>query len=129
MSTVHANSAYDAFSRLETMVLMAGADLPGRAIQKQIASAIDIVLQVERVRGGARKIVSIVEVTGLENGETQVQELFHFKQTSIDNEGNAVGLHTATGNRSIHLDRFAERGETLSEGVFEAPAFSGVARG
>jgi len=129
MSTVHANSAYDAFSRLETMVLMAGADLPGRAIQKQIASAIDIVLQVERVRGGARKIVSIVEVTGLENGETQVQELFHFKQTSIDNEGNAVGLHTATGNRSIHLDRFAERGETLSEGVFEAPAFTGVARG
>src|SRR2546428_5736254 len=95
MSTVHADRAYDAFSRLETMVLMAGADLPGRAIQKQIASAIDIVLQVERVRGGARKIVSIVEVTGVENGETQGQELFHFKQTSIGNEGKPVRLPTA----------------------------------
>src|SRR5207244_2993576 len=69
------------------------------------------------------------EVTGLENGETQVQELFHFKQTSVDNEGNAVGLHTATGNRSIHPDRFAERGETLSATVFEPSRLTGEARG
>jgi pilus assembly protein CpaF len=119
MSTIHANSPYDGFGRLETMVLMAGADLPARAIQKQIASAIDIVIQVERVRGGARKIVSIAEVTGLEQNETQFHELFQFRQTGVDAEGNAIGEHTPTGAVSIHLDRFAERGEKLPPGLFE----------
>ena len=118
MSTIHANTAYDAFGRLETMVLMAGADLPARAIQKQIASAIDIVVQVERVRGGARKIVSIAEVTGLVNNETQFHELFQYHQTGVDAEGNATGYHTATGNVSIHLDHFAERGEKLAPDLF-----------
>jgi pilus assembly protein CpaF len=119
MSTVHANSAADAFGRLETMVLMVGADLPARAIQKQISSAIDLVVQVARVRGGARKIVGIGEVTGLVNNETQIQELFQYRQMGVDAEGNAVGFHTATGTPSIHLDRFAERGESLPPGVFE----------
>ena len=119
MSTIHANTPYDAFGRLETMVLMAGADLPARAIQKQIASAVDVIVQVERVRGGARKIVSIAEVTGLENGETQFQELFRFRQTGVDREGNATGFHTATGNRSVHKEHFAERGEHVPTTLFE----------
>jgi len=119
MSTVHANSAVDAFARIETMVLMGGADLPARAIQKQIASAIDLVVHAARVRGGARKIVGITEVTGLVNNETQTQELFQFRQTGVDAEGNAVGFHTATGNRPINLDRFGERGETLRPEIFE----------
>jgi pilus assembly protein CpaF len=119
MSTVHANTAYDAFSRLETMVLMAGAELPARAILKQIASAIDIVVHVERVRGGARKIVSINEITGLDSGEIQFQELFQFQQSGVDAEGNAVGAHTATGKHSIHLDHFAERGESVPLSIFE----------
>jgi pilus assembly protein CpaF len=119
MSTVHANSPYDAIGRLETMVLMAGADLPARAIQKQIASAIDVIVQVERVRGGARKIVSIAEITGLVNGETQYQELFQFRQTGVDPEGNAIGLHTATGRRSVHMSHFLERGEPLPLELFE----------
>ena len=119
MSTVHANSPYDAFGRLETMVLMAGADLPARAIQKQIASAIDLVVQVERVRGGQRKIVSVVEITGLTNGEMQYQELFQFKQSGVDPEGNAIGVHTSTGHRSIHMDHFDERGEALQTSIFE----------
>jgi pilus assembly protein CpaF len=119
MSTVHANSTVDAFGRLETMVLMVGADLPARAIQKQISSAIDLVVHVARVRGGARKIVSIGEVTGLVNNETQIQELFQYRQTGVDAEGNAVGFHTATGTPSIHVDRFIERGERLPPGVFE----------
>jgi pilus assembly protein CpaF len=125
MSTVHANTAYDAFSRLETMVLMGGAELPARAILKQIASAIDIVVHVERVRGGARKIVSIDEITGLDNGEIQFQELFLFQQTGVDAEGNAVGTHTATGKHSIHLDHFAERGESVPLSIFE-PVATGV---
>ena len=127
MSTVHANSPYDAFGRLETMVLMGGADLPARAIQKQIASAIDIVVQAERVRGGARKIVSIAEVTGLVNGETQFQELFQFRQTGVDPEGNAVGMHTAAGKPSIHLDHFVERGESVPLAIFE-PSGAGTLR-
>ncbi len=119
MSTIHANTPYDAFSRLETMVLMAGADLPQRAIQKQIASAIDVVGQVARIRGGSRKITSIVEITGLSNGEIGHQDLFQFKQTGVDAEGNAVGVYTANGNLSIHMDRFAERGEPLPEQIFQ----------
>ena len=122
MSTIHANTPYDAFGRLETMVLMAGADLPARAIQKQIASAIDLVIQVERVRGGARKIVSIAEVTGLDNNETQFHELFRFQQSGVDAAGNAVGRHIATGELSIHLDHFAEAGESVPATLFEVRA-------
>jgi pilus assembly protein CpaF len=126
MSTIHANSAYDALSRLETMILMTGADLAPRAIQKHIASAIDVIVQTERVRGGARKIVSISEITGLANDEVHLQELFQFRQTGLSKDGNAEGFHTATGLRSIHLDRFAERGEPLSSMVFEPTARAGA---
>ena len=122
MSTVHANSAADTFSRLETMVLMGSAELPARAITKQIASAVDVIVQVQRVRGGARKIVSIVELTGLEGGDIEHQELFQFRQSGVDADGNAVGLHTATGKRSIHLDHFAEAGETVSASIFDPVA-------
>ena len=118
MSTVHANSPYDALGRLETMVLMAGTDLPSRAIQKQIASAIDLIVQAERLRGGARKIVSIAEITGLEGGEPRYQQLFEFKQTGVDEDGRATGYHSATGLTSVHLDHFAERGARLPEGIF-----------
>jgi pilus assembly protein CpaF len=130
MSTVHANTPYDAFSRLETMVLMAGAELPSRAIQKQIASAIDVVVQTQRVRGGARKIVSIAEVTGLANGETEFQELFQFRQTGVADDGNAVGYHAATGKLSVHIDHFRERGEMVPISIFEPVAMGadGVTR-
>jgi len=126
MSTVHANSPQDAISRLEAMVLMAGTDLPSRAIQKQIGSAIDVIVQTQRVRGGARKIVSVCEVTGLTNGETQTHELFQFRQTGVDEEGNVQGFHTATGNRSVHMDHFAERGETLAPTIFEPVPMAGA---
>jgi pilus assembly protein CpaF len=122
MSTVHANSPYDALNRLETMVLMAGTDLPSRAIQKQIASAIDIIVQAERLRGGTRKIVSIAEITGIENGEPRYQELFQFKQTGVDDEGRATGYHDACGNPSVHLQHFEERGEYLPVGMFQPSA-------
>src|SRR4029077_15740391 len=81
MSTVHANSTRDALSRLETRVLVAGPPPPARAIHKQIASAIDIIVQVERLRGGARKIVGIAETIGLSNGENPVVEPVQFRQT------------------------------------------------
>jgi pilus assembly protein CpaF len=122
MSTVHANSTHDALSRLETMVLMAGTDLPGRAIHKQIASAIDIIVQAERLRGGARKIVGIAETIGLSNGETQVVELFQYRQTGVDSEGNATGFHTATGTSSIHAEHFSESGMSVPASIFETSA-------
>jgi len=122
MSTVHANSTHDALSRLETMVLMAGTDLPGRAIHKQIASAIDIIVQAERLRGGARKIVGIAETIGLSNGETQVVELFQYRQTGVDSEGNATGFHTATGTSSIHAEHFSESGVSVPASIFETSA-------
>src|SRR5207245_5506777 len=110
---------HDAISRLEAMVLMAGTDLPSRAIQKQIASAVDVIVQAQRVRGGARKIVSICEVTGLANAETQTHELFQFRQLGVDDDGNVVGFHTATGIRSVHMDHFAERAEFLPASIFD----------
>ncbi|HMJ39357.1 MAG TPA: CpaF family protein, partial [Verrucomicrobiae bacterium] len=91
-----------------------------RAIHKQIASAIDIIVQVERLRGGARKIVGIAETIGLSNGETQVVELFQFRQTGVDSEGNAKGFHTATGTSSIHVEHFTESGESLPAAIFES---------
>ena len=118
MSTVHANSPRDALARLETMVLMAGTDLPARAILKQIASAVDLIVQTQRLRGGARKIVSIAEITGIEDGDVQFQELFHYRQVGIDDSGDAVGYHTATGMTSTRLERFRSAGEPLPESLF-----------
>jgi len=118
MSTVHANSPRDALARLETMVLMAGTDLPARAILKQIASAVAVIVQTQRLRGGARKIVSIAEITGIEDGDVQFLELFHYRQVGIDDDGNAVGYHTATGTTSTRLERFRSAGESLPESLF-----------
>ena len=129
MSTVHANSPYDALSRLETMVLMAGTDLPSRAIQKQIASAIDIIVQAQRLRGGARRIVSIAEITGLANGEPQYHELFTYRQVGVGADGAALGYHTATGVQSVHLDHFARSGAAVPAALFspvEEPAADGL---
>jgi pilus assembly protein CpaF len=128
LSTVHANSPHDAISRLEAMVLMAGTDLPSRAIQKQISSAIDVIVQAQRVRGGARKIVSICEVTGLTNGETLSHELFQFRPLGVDEEGNVRGFHTATGNPSVHMQHFIERGEVLPASMFEPTVQTASAR-
>ena len=118
LSTVHANSPVDALARLETMVLMAGTDLPSRAIQKQIASAVDVIVQTQRVRGGSRKIVSITEITGLADGEFRYQEVFCFRQVGLDADGAAVGHHTATGAISAFLEKFAAIGESLPDSLF-----------
>jgi pilus assembly protein CpaF len=119
MSTVHANTAADALSRVETMVLMAGAELPMQAIRKQIAAALDLIVQLQRLRGGARRIVSITEVTGLEGQEVGHQELFEFRQLGVTPEGAAYGYHTATGTPPVHLGHLRAAGEEVAAGVFE----------
>ena len=118
MSTLHANSPREAIGRLETLVLMAGADLPSRAIRDQMASAVHYIVQQQRLRGGPRKIVSIAEVTGIENGELTYEEIFVFKQTGL-RDGKAVGYHTATGIKPIRLEHMRSMGEELPDELFE----------
>jgi pilus assembly protein CpaF len=106
-------------NRLETLVLLAGTELPSRAIRSQIASAINVVVQTERLRGGARKVVSVAEVTGIADGEITMQELFVFTQTGVTADGRAVGYHTATGVRSAFLKHFRSNGVELPDSMFQ----------
>jgi len=119
MSTLHSNNPRDALNRLETLVLLAGTELPSRAIRSQIASAINVVVQTERLRGGARKVVSIAEVTGIADGEITMQELFVFTQTGVTPDGRAVGYHTATGIASAFLKHFRSNGVELPDSMFQ----------
>ncbi|HEX6349907.1 MAG TPA: CpaF family protein [Candidatus Dormibacteraeota bacterium] len=118
MSTLHANNPHECLGRLETLVLMAGADLPSRAIREQMASAVHIIVQQQRLRGGPRKVVSIAEITGIENGEIHYQEIFVFKQVGVSEEGKAIGYHTATGIRPMRLDHLKASGEEVPDEIF-----------
>jgi len=110
LTTVHANSGRDALSRIETMVLMAGFDLPVRAIREQIASALDLVIQTERLRDGTRKITSISEIIGMEGEVVTMQELVKFAQHGVDASGAVVGEFAFTGVQPQSLRRFEEYG-------------------
>jgi len=116
---VHANNPRDAINRLETLVLLAGTELPSRAIRGQIASAINVIVQTERLRGGARKIVSVAEVFGLRDGDIGLNELFAFRQIAVTPDGRAVGYHTATGTLSTFQDHFKANGMELGPSMFE----------
>ena len=118
MSTLHANNPRDAINRLETLVLLAGTELPSRAIRNQIASAINVVVQTERLRGGARKIVSVAEVLGVAEGDISLQEIFAFRQVAVTPDGRAVGFHTATGVKSGYEKHFRSNGVNLPESMF-----------
>jgi pilus assembly protein CpaF len=100
------------------LVLLAGTELPSRAIRGQIASAINVIVQTERLRGGARKIVSVAEVLGIIDGEIALQELFAFRQIAVTPDGRAVGFHSATGARSSFLAHFKSNGVELPESMF-----------
>ena len=119
MSTLHANNPHDALGRLETLVLLAGTELPSRAIRSQIASAVNVIVQTERLRGGARKVVSIAEVTGIHDGEITLQELFVYTQLGLTPDGVAIGYHTATGAKSAYLQHFISNGVELPSSMFE----------
>ena len=119
LTTIHANSPGDTLSRLETLVLMAGADLPSRAIREQIASAIDVIVQQARLRDGTRKITNISEVLGIENDRVQLQDLFAFKQTGVDQDGRVNGYFTATGIVPNCMEHLIESGEEVAVSTFE----------
>jgi pilus assembly protein CpaF len=110
LTTIHANSPRDALSRIETMVLMAGFDLPIRAIREQISAAIDIVMQVSRMSDGSRRMMSLCEVVGMEGEVVTMHELARYRQRGIDAQGNVVGAFEATGVQPMCLGRFGEMG-------------------
>jgi pilus assembly protein CpaF len=110
MTTLHANTPRDAIARLETLVLMAGFELPVRAIREQIASAINVVVQTERVRDGSRKITNIAEVVGMEGDIVTMQEIVTYKQTGIDKDGKVLGNFHFTGVQPHYTSRFEEAG-------------------
>ncbi len=119
MTTAHANSPRDCLSRLETMCLMAGMDLPVRAIREQIASAIDLIVQQERLKDGSRKIVNITEVQGMEGDVIVMQDIFTFQQTGIEN-GKIVGRMKPTGIRPKFIHRFEVANIYLPPNIFGA---------
>ena len=119
MSTVHANSPKDAFSRLETMVMMADLEIPTRVILQQLASAIRIVVQVSRLQDGTRKILSISEVLGVRNDQVELQEIFTFERTGVADSGKVQGRFKATGISPKILERLRVSGIQLPPAIFE----------
>ena len=118
MTTAHANSARDLLSRLETMVLMSGMELPLRAIRSQIASAVDIVVQIARMRDGSRKIINISEVTGMEGDIITMQDLFRFEQQGIDSDGRLRGEFVSEGLRPMCSEKLELNGIHLPMELF-----------
>ena len=118
MTTIHANSPRDALSRVEQMIGMSGIEIPARSARAQIASAIQIVVQVSRLSDGRRKVTSVSELAGMEGDVVTMQEIFHFRQTGIGAEGQVQGRFEATGIRPRFVDHLAARGVTLSNDLF-----------
>ena len=119
MTTAHANSPRDTLSRLETMCLMAGMDLPVRAIREQIASAVDLIVQQDRLKDGTRKITNVTEVQGMEGDVIVLQDIFNFQQTGVEN-GKIVGRMKPTGIRPKFISRFEVHNIYLPPNIFGA---------
>jgi len=110
MTTIHANTPRDALSRLEQMIGMAGIDVPVRSMRAQIASAIHVVMQLERMSDGTRRLVSVQEITGMESDVISMHELFHYERRMTDADGKIHGDYRATGIRPVLLDELKTRG-------------------
>ena len=119
LTTVHANSPRDVISRLETMVLMSGVELPSRAIREQIASAVNIIVQEARLADGSRRIVAVSEITGMEGQQIVMQDLFAFRQTGVDEDGKILGTLGATGAMPTFYDTLSARGLSLDPALFQ----------
>jgi pilus assembly protein CpaF len=122
MTTVHANTPRDALSRVEQMIGMSGIDIPARSARAQMASALNVVVQVARLSDGRRKLVSLSELTGMEGEVVTMQEIFRFRQTGMSPEGQVIGKFEATGIRPRFLDQVMAHGVTLSADLFRPDA-------
>jgi pilus assembly protein CpaF len=119
MTTVHANSPRDAFSRLETMVMMGSQHVPDKVIRQQLASAINIVVQCARLSDGTRKVTAVGEVIGIEHDQVAMQDIFEFDRTGISARGKVLGSFRATGAKPLCLDRLRAYGIHLSASIFQ----------
>ena len=119
LTTVHANSPRDVISRLETMVLMSGMELPSRAIREQIASAVDVIIHESRLADGSRKVTAITEVTGLEGNQIVMQDIFAFQQTGIGADGKILGEMKPTGAVPTWIDQVKSRGLDVNMSMFQ----------
>ena len=119
MTTIHANSARDAVSRLENMIAMAGIEMPIKAVRSQISSAVNLIVQASRLQDGSRRMVSITEVTGMEGEVISMQEVFRYQRVGLTPENKIIGHFTATGVRSHFSERFRMWGYDLPANIFE----------
>jgi pilus assembly protein CpaF len=119
MTTLHANSPRDAQARLETMIMMAGMELPIKAMRQQISSAVDLMIQANRLQGGPRKVTSITEVMNMEQDMIIMQDVFRYKQSGIDQNGRAYGQFEATGVRPSFVSRLEAAGIKLPSNLFQ----------
>ncbi|MEL6532407.1 MAG: CpaF family protein [Pseudomonadota bacterium] len=122
MTTIHANSARDACSRLENMVAMAGIEMPIKAVRAQIASAVNLIVQASRLQDGSRRMVSITEVTGMEGEVISMQEIFRYQRLGLKPDGTIIGRFTACGVRSHYSDRFKQWGYELPMSIYDPVA-------
>jgi len=118
LTTAHANTPRDVISRLEVMVMMAGMDLPAKAIREQIASAVNIVVQQSRLADGSRKVTHISEITGMEGDVVQLNDIFRFNQTGFDEKGKVMGNFEATGQVPQFYEHLRKRGITVDMSIF-----------
>jgi pilus assembly protein CpaF len=118
MTTLHANTPRDGLARLETLIMMAGTELPVKAMRQQISSAIDLIIQVNRLQGGPRKMVSITEVMNMEQDIIIMQEVFRYRQMGVDQNGRAYGQFEATGVRPTFVPRLEQKGIKLPSNMF-----------
>jgi len=121
LTTAHANTPRDLISRLEVMVMMSGMDLPVQAIREQVASAVDIVVQQTRFPDGSRKVVNISEITGVENGVVQMQDIFRFEQSGFDARGKVLGEYRPTGRVPEFYEELRTRGVAVDMSIFGRP--------
>jgi pilus assembly protein CpaF len=121
LTTLHANSPRDAISRMETMVLMAGMDLPLKVVRQQISSAVDLIVQQTRLKDGSRKVTAITEVVGMEGDIVVLTDIFKFEQTGLGQEGKILGELKATGIRPIFSPRLEAAGFKLAAEIFMPP--------
>jgi pilus assembly protein CpaF len=123
LTTIHANSTRDALYRLDTMVAMANLNIPEKAIRQQVASAVDLVIQVSRLTDGARRVTAISEITGMEQGVITMQDIFVFQQEGINQSGQVVGRFKATGIRPKCAERLGTAGVPLPMDMFQHTHF------
>nr|WP_227002805.1 CpaF family protein [Salicibibacter kimchii] len=126
LTTVHANSPFDAFRRVEGMIIMAGMELPAHVIREYIVGAIDIIIQGERLTDGRRRIVSVSEVNVIDSGQVEVRDIFRFRREGLDSNGEVLGVFEATGNIPNCLDHLKVHGAEVDERIFQPESVVGT---